>query len=374
MIGWQGLKDVSFWGLGTRLVGHINVPDLELIPERYDPELVDGLEFRAGLELRSLQLSVFLVSKFMPFLPLERFAGIITTLSKLLMRFGTSEGAYALKIQDEDDNSLTWSFVASDGFGVLTPCIASAVMAERIAKHDVEKGARALMGELTLSDVRQCIAEFPFHFHEKRRDKNHQSSLRDAMCDTIVLPKLMREFHLSKWEQRRDDVLTVRGVFDIIRPKGMLANLVATLGGLPRGVRSVETRVDRVTKSQQAGASWRRAFGDQILTSDLSYENGVVMERFRVCFGLVPVAFAFQWIPIEVDSSVVGFRHATKRMYVCGVPVPRFMMLSADGYSSRIGDSDNERISDDGDGWFVRVDVVAPVVGHLVTYKGRIFD
>ena len=61
-------------------------------------------------------------------------------------------------------------------------------------------------------------------------------------------------------------------------------------------------------------------------------------------------------------------------MYVCGVPVPRFMMLSADGYSSRIGDSDNERISDDGDGWFVRVDVVAPVVGHLVTYKGRIFD
>ena len=50
MIGWQGLKDVSFWGLGTRLVGHINVPDLELIPERYHPELVDGLEFRAGLE------------------------------------------------------------------------------------------------------------------------------------------------------------------------------------------------------------------------------------------------------------------------------------------------------------------------------------
>ena len=47
-------------------------------------------------------------------------------------------------------------------------------------------------------------------------------------------------------------------------------------------------------------------------------------------------------------------------------------MLSADGYSSRIGDSENERISDNG--WFVRVDVVAPVVGHLVTYKGRIFD
>ena len=76
---------------------------------------------------------------------------------------------------------------------------------------------------------------------------------------------------------------------------------------------------------------------------------------------------------MEVDSSVVGFRHATKRMYACGVPVPRHD-AGADGYSSRIGDSDNERISDDGDGWFVRVDVVAPVVGHLVTYKGRIFD
>ena len=288
------------------------------------------------------------------------------------MRFGTSEGAYMLKIQDERNKSVTWSFIATDGFGVLTPCIASAVMAERIAKHDIEKGARALMDELTEHDVRECIAEFPFHFHEKRREENHQSSLRDALCDTVVLPNLMREFHLSKWEQRRDDVLTVRGVFDIIRPKGVFANIVATLGGLPRAVRNVETRVDRVTKSNEAGSSWRRAFGDQILASELTYENGLVMERFRVCFGLVPVAFAFHWIPIvDSNSSIQGFRHSTKRMYVCGVPVPRFLMLSADGHSSRIGE-DSERIEEHEHGWFVRVDVIAPVVGHLVTYRGRI--
>ena len=88
------------------------------------------------------------------------------------------------KIQDEDDNSLTWSFV-SDGFGVLTPCIASAVMAERIAKHDVEKGARALMGELTLGCTSMyCRVSFSFSL---RRRQESSIEFTYAMCDTVVL-------------------------------------------------------------------------------------------------------------------------------------------------------------------------------------------
>jgi len=182
LIGWRGLCDVGFWGVGSRLVGQIDVPDLELIPQRYDElKQSDGLEFRAGLELRALQLAVSFVSTFMPFLRLERFAYIITQASKMLMSFGTSEGAYMLKIQNEQNESVTWSMVASDGFGVLTPCIASAVMSERIVHGKVECGARALMGELTESDIRECVSEFPFYFHVKRRkEENHKSTLRDV--------------------------------------------------------------------------------------------------------------------------------------------------------------------------------------------------
>jgi hypothetical protein len=195
------------------------------------------------------------------------------------------------------------------------------------------------------------------------------------MCDSILdrVPNLMKQFHLSELERKCDDVLTVRGVFDIIRPNGMLANLVATCGGLPHASSNVETRVDRVLRQGEAGSSWRRAFGDQILASELKYENGLVMERFRVCFGLIPVAFAFHWVPIVDDTSEIqGFRHVTKRMYVCGIPVPRFLMLTGDGFSSRVDGRSGKKISSNDGGWFVRVDVVAPIVGHLVTYKGRI--
>jgi len=379
LIGWRGLCDVGFWGVGSRLVGQIDVPDLELIPQRYDElKQSDGLEFRAGLELRALQLAVSFVSTFMPFLRLERFAYIITQASKMLMSFGTSEGAYMLKIQNEQNESVTWSMVASDGFGVLTPCIASAVMSERIVHGKVECGARALMGELTESDIRECVSEFPFisfFFFSSYTHIYIHTRIQQAMCDSILdrVPNLMKQFHLSELERKCDDVLTVRGVFDIIRPNGMLANLVATCGGLPHASSNVETRVDRVLRQGEAGSSWRRAFGDQILASELKYENGLVMERFRVCFGLIPVAFAFHWVPIVDDTSEIqGFRHVTKRMYVCGIPVPRFLMLTGDGFSSRVDGRSGKKISSNDGGWFVRVDVVAPIVGHLVTYKGRI--
>lgn len=70
IIGWRGMKEVVFPGIGTRLVSHCNVPDLELLPARY-PSL-RTVEFRAGLELRVLGIGLYLFSVIAPGLDLTR--------------------------------------------------------------------------------------------------------------------------------------------------------------------------------------------------------------------------------------------------------------------------------------------------------------
>ena len=70
IIGWRGMKEVVFPGIGPRLVSHCDVPDLELLPARY-PSL-RTVEFRAGLELRVFTIGMYLLSMFGPALDLAR--------------------------------------------------------------------------------------------------------------------------------------------------------------------------------------------------------------------------------------------------------------------------------------------------------------
>ena len=65
--------------------------------------------------------------------------------------------------------------------------------------------------------------------------------------------------------------------------------------------------------------------------------------------GFVPVTLGFLLQPLwaaggggeaGADGTApgaprcVGFRHTTRRMWVCGVPVPRFLSLTADGITT----------------------------------------
>jgi hypothetical protein len=62
--GWMGMKAVRLDGISgnpLRLVSYCNVPDLDLFPSRYRKHGIQTVEFRAGLELYSLQLSIYLM-------------------------------------------------------------------------------------------------------------------------------------------------------------------------------------------------------------------------------------------------------------------------------------------------------------------------
>lgn len=70
IIGWRGMKEVSFPGVGPRLLSHCNVPDLQLLPARY-PSL-RTVRFRAGMELKVFGYGLYLLSGLAPVVDFAR--------------------------------------------------------------------------------------------------------------------------------------------------------------------------------------------------------------------------------------------------------------------------------------------------------------
>jgi len=128
-----------------------------------------------------------------------------------------------------------------------------------------------------------------------------------------------------------------------------LANLLATIGRLPRAAESAEVIVS--TKQN----AWRRLFNGRPMTSQWVVRNTIACEEFG------PFRFAFHLKPL--GDNRVGFAHVTQRMWFFGIPIPRWCMLYADGDSEVPSNATKK-------GWNVRVHVKHPWFGTIVTYEG----
>ena len=225
--------------------------------------------------------------------------------------------------------------------------IATTVLARMAAEGKLLPGARACMGEMTLAQFRDEVQDYNFSFRTDRHTRHH--SVAAAFSDEVprLLPPFMLRFH--------SEGARVRGVLNVTRGESLLSNVLATLGGLPPAMKEAQTTV------KSDGRTWHRRFGKFDMVSHLRYEAGLVMETFYL-FGIVPVRFGFHW---SEHPDLKGFTHTTKRMWVMGVPVPRALMLTADGFT---------RGHEGGTGWRVEVDVMAPLVGRLVRYHGHVYE
>lgn len=155
--GWQNVQALTFEGLGTRWAATCDVPDLALFPLRYAG--VKTVEFRAALELKSqhavLWTAAMLRRLGLP-LPLARHAGWLNRVSgALLDRFGSPHGGMLVRVtghrHDGRPGTSTWSLTAPNGNGPEIPCMATLLLAERLAAGTLTaRGAMPCMGLLTL--------------------------------------------------------------------------------------------------------------------------------------------------------------------------------------------------------------------------------
>lgn len=154
--GWQSLHARKYPGLGWRLLGNCDVPDLGLFPQRY-PE-IESIRFYAGLELAFLHLGLWTLSWLVRLgllRSLEKYAPALLNVSRWFDVFGGDESGFHMTLsgtgKDGRAGKRTFTLIARDGHGPFIPCIPAILCAKMLARGRLpQRGAFPCVGIITL--------------------------------------------------------------------------------------------------------------------------------------------------------------------------------------------------------------------------------
>jgi hypothetical protein len=155
--GWQDIYRQAFPEIGSRWMANCDIPDLDLLPERYG---LRSIRFSAGLELGVLHLGLWLLSWGVRIgLPLDlpRHAKVLLRASNLFDVFGTSDGGMFVTLAGRDHSGRAlerrWFIVAGSGDGPQIPCVPAIVLAKRLLSDaPLQAGAYPCVGLVSLED------------------------------------------------------------------------------------------------------------------------------------------------------------------------------------------------------------------------------
>lgn len=161
--GWQNLHARKYSGLGWRLLGNCNVPDLEIFPTLY-PEL-KTVRFYAGLELPFVHITLWGLSWLVRIgliKNLQFAAPLLLKLSFLFDWLGSANSGFHMEVagKDQDGNNKTIKFelIARNGDGPYIPCMPAILVAQKIADGEVQDaGAKACIGIISKEEYLQAL-------------------------------------------------------------------------------------------------------------------------------------------------------------------------------------------------------------------------
>ena len=157
-VGWLDLHSEPYPVFGRRWLSACDIPDLDLLPERYG---LTDIRFGAGIELAPLMFVMtalaWLVKMGLP-LDLAGHARLLKWATDLFNPFGGDTGGMHVRLAglDRDGRPLTrtWYIVASQGDGPQIPCVPAIVLARRLYAKDpgISAGAFPCVGLVSLED------------------------------------------------------------------------------------------------------------------------------------------------------------------------------------------------------------------------------
>lgn len=162
--------------------------------------------------------------------------------------------------------------------------------------------------------------------------------------DFDKLPATLKRFHATAAGG------TAAGRLVVMRGAGWLANVLATGMRLPEAGLDVPVTVGvRVASNKEL---WLRSFAGRTLVTQQWFEEGMLVERAG------PLCLWFL-----VGANGVGLHFAFVRCALFGIPIPRQLAIRVDA-----------DVTGTAAGWWLKVQVVAPVVGMLVRYEGEVIQ
>lgn len=165
VFGWQDLHKVTYPDLGNRWMGNCDVPDLDLLPKKYN---IKQLRFSAGMESGMLHLSIWLLSWLVRMgLPLNlmNYASMLTKLSHIFDVFGSSDGGMHVILKGVDHNNkpltIKWFVIVKQGDGPQVPAVPAIILARKIITNELnEPGAKPCVGMVSLEDYMHELSHY----------------------------------------------------------------------------------------------------------------------------------------------------------------------------------------------------------------------
>lgn len=162
--GWEDTHAVRYPGLGTRLFGNCEIPDLTLFPERY-PTL-RSMRFCAGHELKALHIgtrALGVLVRLGMIGSLSDHAGSLLKLAFAFDRFGSGQSGFHMFMSGlgHDGSPLERRFwiVARSGHGPYIPCMPAILLARRLARDGaIQCGAKPCVDLIDLDSYLGALA------------------------------------------------------------------------------------------------------------------------------------------------------------------------------------------------------------------------
>ncbi|PCJ96598.1 MAG: potassium transporter [Zetaproteobacteria bacterium] len=163
--GWQNLRVRKFKGLGWRLLGNCDVPDLSLFPRRY-PDL-QTIRFYAGLEIPFIHMTLWMLSWFVRvglIKNLKNVAPILLKTSYMFDWLGTQNSAFYMKLSgkghDGAEKEVTFELIARSGDGPYIPIMPAILMAKRLVNGGLQDvGAHPCVGFITRDEYLGALSD-----------------------------------------------------------------------------------------------------------------------------------------------------------------------------------------------------------------------
>ncbi|MBR0657483.1 SDR family oxidoreductase [Plastoroseomonas arctica] len=328
----------------------VDVPDLRVIPPEH-PTLTD-IWMGAGPVPETLHRALNLLAilrarwRLPSYAPLARLFYAVLNLTK----FGEHRGGMFVRargMRDGQTREMSWHLLAEGDDGPLIPSMAiEAIIRKLRAGERPPPGARPATQALALSDYDALFADRAI-VTGIRSDAPEAPLYRRVLGPAFdALPPRVQELH------GRIAARAWRGRAQVLRGRGWLARLVASLLGFPPAAEDVPLTV---TLTPEDGRErWTRDFGgkrfESVQACGAARDQHLIVERF----GRIAVSLA---LVLEGEQLFL----VPRRWSLFGIPMPHSLLPAGRSHETEL------------DGRFVfDVEIAAPLVGLVIAYRGSL--
>ena len=296
-------------GQGLRRKGWmIAVPDHRLFADAFNARTV---LFRAGLELAVMNYALAGLSWLRGRLGFGIpgwFVSAMLWLATMLKPFGTDRGGMWVGVtlrRGEVWQRHIWRMLAAEGEGPFIPAVAARALLREPGA--IAPGARPAVAVVSLQAVEAAMADLAVTTEQVVAPAVAPAFVRQLGVDFARLAGQVQAIHDLRGPQ------VWRGRAEVVRGKGLLARIIATLFRFPPATEDIAVQVTMTP--DEKGELWERRFGGRIFRSYLRPSGGRMTERFG------PFTFT---LDLQVKDGALHFPVISGRLG--WLPLPRFAL------------------------------------------------